>query len=65
MAENGYIALDLFLNCNKIKKMGVNKVSQLIEAAKLSSLLELNDKENLIRRKDNKALPGLKNLKRK
>jgi hypothetical protein len=27
-----FVKLSLFLNCNKIKKMGINKVQQLVDA---------------------------------
>ena len=55
---NGYLDLDFLLKCNKIKKAGWSK-EELIEGIKLSDLIELNDSNDKVRRKDNKPLPEL------
>jgi hypothetical protein len=61
---NGYLDVDLIMNCNKVKKLDVSK-EDVINAIKLSTELELADKENKVRRKGNKALPELKLLNKK
>jgi La domain len=57
--ENGYIDLDLIMNCNKIKSLGVSK-ERIVEACKNSSEVEINSAGNQIRRKHNKPLPESK-----
>lgn len=52
----GYLDLDLIMNCNKIKSLNVTK-DQIKEAIKHSAEVELNSDGTRIRRKDNKALP--------
>jgi len=54
--KGGYIDLTLFLNCNKVKKMGIT-VSQIVKAVGDSKLVELSDDDKSIRRKENKPLP--------
>ena len=61
---NGYLDLDLFLKCNKIKKAGWT-IDELKEGIKLSAQLELDKEEKKVRRKDNKALPELILLNKK
>jgi len=47
------------LNCNKIKKLGVNKVEDLASLMADSKHLELDSGKTKIRRKGNKAVPEL------
>ena len=54
--KDGYIDLDLIMNCNKIKTQGITK-DNIKQAVKDSTLVELNSTGDKIRRKDNKALP--------
>mmetsp|Transcript_42604 Transcript_42604/g.65339 ORF Transcript_42604/g.65339 Transcript_42604/m.65339 type:complete len:125 (+) Transcript_42604:64-438(+) len=53
---DGYVALESFLKCNKVKKLNVGAI-QMAAALKESTELELSEDEKSIRRKDNKALP--------
>ena len=39
-AKDGYIDLALILKCNKIKKLGINKATQVVKACKDSKLVE-------------------------
>lgn len=61
---DGYLDLDFLLKCNKIKKAGWKK-EELVEGIKLSEALELNSKNDKVRRKDNKPLPELELLSKK
>ena len=61
---NGYLDLDFLLKCNKIKKAGWTK-DELVKGIKLSDVIELNSKEDKVRRKDNKPLPELVLLSKK
>ena len=56
--QSGYLDLDFLLKCNKIKKAGWSK-EDLIEGIKLSEVIELDDTNDKVRRKDNKPLPEL------
>lgn len=56
--SEGYIALDLFLNCNKFKKAEMD-VKQMAEGIKGSTLVELKKDGKMVRRTDNKELPAL------
>jgi len=60
----GYLDVDLILNCNKIKQLSVNK-EDIINAIKLSTELELDSTGTRFRRNGNKALPELKMLAKK
>ena len=62
--SNGYLDLDFILKCNKIKKAGWTK-EELVKGIKLSDVIELNSKEDKVRRKDNKPLPDLVLLSKK
>ena len=62
--KDGYIDLKCFLNCNNIKKMGVEKVDVLAETVEKSTQLELNDKKDKVRRVGNKELPEYSKRKR-
>ena len=61
---NGYLDLAYLLKCNKIKKAGWTK-EELIEGIKLSDIVELDNTNNKVRRKDNKPLPELVLLSKK
>lgn len=54
--DQGWVEITHFLNCNKIKNMGISKDS-IIEAAKTSAEIEADPTGEKLRRKDNKALP--------
>ena len=45
------------LNCNKIKKQGINNIEDLTESIRNSKELELHETEPKFRRKDNRPLP--------
>jgi hypothetical protein len=61
----GYLDIDLLLNCNKIKALNVTK-GDICEVVKHSNLVELDQSgEKYVRRKDNKPLPELKLLSKK
>ena len=61
---NGYLDIDLLLKCNKIKKAKWTK-EEIIEGIKLSDIIELDETNNKVRRKDNKPLPELSLLSKK
>lgn len=56
--------MSLFLNCNKIKKLGVNKVQTLADAVANHEELELNTDKTMIRRKNLDDLPEFKPKKK-
>ena len=60
--KDGYLNLDIIMQCNKIKKGGWTK-EQIIESIKDSEKVELNGEKIKIRRKDNKELPPLNEKK--
>lgn len=60
----GYLDLKYILKCNKIKKKGWTK-DDLIQGIKLSTFLELDEKEEKVRRKNNLKLPELSLLNQK
>ena len=60
----GYIDLDFFLKCNKIKNAGWTK-EELKEGIKESSEIELDESTEKVRRKNNKELPELILLSKK
>ena len=62
--KQGYLDIDLLLNCNKIKSLSVNK-ENIVSAVKLSSMVELNSENTKVRRVGNKPLPELKLLSKK
>jgi hypothetical protein len=62
--SEGYVDVNLFLNCNKVKKLNVTK-DDIVNAIKTSEDLELNSTGDKVRRKGNKSLPELKLLKKK
>lgn len=66
MSENGdhYLNFEFIENCNAIKRLGVTR-AELIEAAKESPEIELNEAQDSIRRAGNKLLPELKVAEKK
>lgn len=63
-SPDGYINLDVILKCNKIKANGWTK-DEIKTALKSSTLIELDETENQIRRKGNPPLPKLELLNKK
>lgn len=61
-STDSYLAIDLVLNCNKIKKLG-STYADVQAAVTQSSLLELNKNKDSFRRKD-KVLPEFKGKKK-
>lgn len=61
-SENGFIPVEILLNCNKIKKL-TNKLENVVEAISKSSKLELDSNKKLFKRKSNE-LPKLEILNR-
>jgi hypothetical protein len=62
--KEGYLDLDLIMNCNKIKAQGITK-DAIKAAVKESRAVELDSTGQRIRRKNNKALPEPKFKQRK
>lgn len=62
--KDHFVKLSLFLNCNKIKKLGVNKVQQIVDAVQGEDELELNADKTMIRRKSLDDLPEFKPKKK-
>ena len=56
----GWVSIAHFLNCNKVKQMGVSS-QQIADACADSTEVEVADDKGKIRRKDNKALPPFNN----
>lgn len=61
---DGYVDMDYFMKCNKIINAKWTK-EELIEGIKQSDEIELNDKNDRVRRKGNKPLPELTLLSKK
>lgn len=61
-SPDGWVAVDKFQNCNKIKQLGVTN-EEIIEAAKTSTVLEVDADNKSIHRKGNPPLPALKKQK--
>lgn len=55
--KDGYVKFEVFLNCNKIKKMGLD-ITKMKEACVGSTEVELSKDGVMVRRKDNKELPA-------
>jgi len=55
-ANQGFVNIEIFLACNKIKKLGVS-VADIAEAVKNSTELDLSEDKKSISRKNNRALP--------
>lgn len=62
-ATQGFIDVDLLLNCNKIKKLGVKTTAELLKAIEKSDQLEVHTSKKLFRRKPEHKLPELKTKK--
>lgn len=63
-AKDGYVDLNLFLNCNNLKKMGITNTEIIKETLADSTTLELNDDNTMVRRVGNKKLPEYTKKKR-
>lgn len=59
----GYLEIDILLNCNKIKKLGVKSSEDLLKAIEKSQELEVHPSKKLFRRKPDLKLPELKTKK--
>lgn len=55
--KDGYIDISAVLKCNKIKKLGVNKVAQIVTALRDSKEVEVSANNQQIRRTGNAPLP--------
>jgi len=55
--KDGYVKFEVFLNCNKIKKMGLD-ITKMKEACVGSTDVELSKDGVMVRRIDNKELPA-------
>ena len=64
-SPDGFIEVDNFLNCNKIKEIKDITKEKIISIIKKSDELELNSDSTKVRRKNNKPLPELSLLNRK
>ena len=60
---DGFIPIELFLNCNNIKKLAAT-LDQIKEQIEESDKLDLSEDKSKARRKDNKALPEFKAQKK-
>lgn len=56
--KDGYIDISAVLKCNKIKKLGVNKVAQIVTALRDSKEVEVSANNQQIRRTGNAPLPN-------
>ena len=56
-SKMGYIDLQLFLNCNKVKNMGID-IKDVVDAWGDSETVELSKDKKMIRRMKNKELPA-------
>jgi La domain len=54
--QDGYLDLDLIMNCNKVKSLNTTK-DAIAAAVKASAEVEVSADGSRIRRKENKALP--------
>eukprot|EP01016_Furgasonia_blochmanni_P004456 TRINITY_DN11732_c0_g2_i7.p1 TRINITY_DN11732_c0_g2~~TRINITY_DN11732_c0_g2_i7.p1 ORF type:complete len:463 (-),score=172.26 TRINITY_DN11732_c0_g2_i7:111-1499(-) len=61
---DGYLNLELIMNCNKIKNLGVSR-DDIVSAIKTSGKVEVDEKLTGIRRKNNYPLPELEKRGRK
>lgn len=55
-SKAGYIDLKLFLNCNKVKNMGID-INDIVEACADSKTVEISKDKKMIRRMKNQELP--------
>ena len=56
--KEGWVSIAHFLNCNKVKQMGISS-EKIAESCEDSTELEVSDDKGKIRRKGNKELPEL------
>lgn len=63
-SRDHFVKLNLFLNCNKIKKLGVTKTQQIVDAVSTDDQLQLNSDKTMIRRKALDDLPDFKPKKK-
>lgn len=61
-SDNGFIPIDILLNCNKIKKL-TNKIENIVEAISRSNHLEIDSSKKNFKRKT-KDLPKLEIISR-
>jgi hypothetical protein len=61
--KEGWVLISHFLNCNKVKSMGISS-AKIAEVCADSTEVDVSNDKTKIRRKDNKSLPE-KNLERK
>lgn len=64
-SQDRYLGLHLIMKCKKIKSLNVKNEQQLVEAIKASDILELNENNTGVRRKDNPELPVLEKSTKK
>lgn len=64
MFRDHFVDIKCFLNCNKVKKMGITKVQQIVQAVKGAANIELNKDSTMLRRKDLVELPEFKAKKK-
>ena len=62
--QEGWVAVAHFMNCNKIKQMGISS-AQVADACADSSEVDVNSDKTKIRRKGNKELPALNTDRRR
>lgn len=55
-SEAGYVDLKLFLNCNKVKNMGID-VAEIVDACADSETVQISKDKKMIRRMKNQELP--------
>jgi hypothetical protein len=60
----GFLEIDVLLNCNNLKKLAATK-EDIVEAIRMSTILEMNNEKTRLRRVGNKKLPELKLLQNK
>mmetsp|Transcript_43387 Transcript_43387/g.49906 ORF Transcript_43387/g.49906 Transcript_43387/m.49906 type:complete len:332 (+) Transcript_43387:119-1114(+) len=61
---DGYFNIDFILKCNKVKKL-TTKAADIVAACKTSTLVECNEADSTIRRKDNREVPAFEEKKRR
>jgi hypothetical protein len=59
-----FVKLASFLNCNKVKKLGVTNVKQIVDAVENTENLELNEEKTALRVKCLETLPEFKPKKK-
>lgn len=59
-----FVKIDTFLKCNKVKKLGVTDVKQIVEAVENSEQFQLNEDKTSLRAKKLENLPEFKPKKK-